>query len=100
MAGLLGSTLKHATTKHAQTIGMLERSHASLKQALKIETGERCLVWHKQVSIAVLNCNTSYHANIGCEPSKMIHRRTHFNVLLLEMGSRVQEKLTPKSENA
>ena len=41
VAGVLGITLKHATTKHAQTIGLLERSHASLKQSLKIETGER-----------------------------------------------------------
>ena len=41
VAGVLGITLKHATTKHAQTIGLLERSHASIKQALKIETGER-----------------------------------------------------------
>ena len=41
VAGNLGITLKHATTKHAQTIGLLDRSHASIKQALKIETGER-----------------------------------------------------------
>ena len=31
MTGVLRITLKHATTKHAQTIGMLERSHASIK---------------------------------------------------------------------
>ena len=41
VAGVLGITLKHATTKHAQTIGLLEQSHASIKQTLKIETGER-----------------------------------------------------------
>ena len=41
VAGVLGVTLKHATTKHAQTIGLLERSHMSIKEALKIETGER-----------------------------------------------------------
>ena len=41
VAGDLGITLKHATTKHAQTIGLVERSHASIKQALKIQTGER-----------------------------------------------------------
>ena len=33
VAGVLGLTLKHATRKHAQTIGLLERSHASIKQA-------------------------------------------------------------------
>ena len=30
VAEVLGITLQHATTKHAQTIGMLERTHASL----------------------------------------------------------------------
>ena len=40
VASVLGITLEHATTKHAQTIGLLERSHASIKQALKIKTGK------------------------------------------------------------
>ena len=39
VAGVLGITLKQATTKHSQTIGLLERSHASIKQALMIKTG-------------------------------------------------------------
>ena len=64
VTGVLGITLKHATTKHAQTIGLLERSHASIKQALKIETGERRSLWHKYINIAVLNYNTSYHTSI------------------------------------
>ena len=62
VAGVLGITLKHATTKLAQTIGLLEQSHASIKQALKIETGERRSLWHKYVSIAVLNYNTRVSA--------------------------------------
>ena len=65
VAGVLGITLKHATIKHAQTIGLLERSHASIKQTLKIETGERRSLWHKYVSTAVLNYNTSYHTNLA-----------------------------------
>ena len=65
-AGVLGITLKHATKEHAQTIWLLERSHASIRQASKIETGERRPLWHKHVSIAFLNYNTSYQASIGC----------------------------------
>ena len=61
VAGVFGITLKHPNTKHAQAIGLLERSHASIKQALKVETGERRSLWHKYVSIAVLNYNTFYH---------------------------------------
>ena len=36
VTGVLGITLKYATTKHAQTVGLLEQSEASIKQALKI----------------------------------------------------------------
>ena len=42
----LGIQFRHATTKHAQTIGILERTHASLKESLKIMTGERRTMWH------------------------------------------------------
>ena len=59
VAGVLGNTLKHATTKHAQTIGLLERSHVSIKQSLKVETGERRSLWHKYISIVVLNYNNT-----------------------------------------
>ena len=43
VAGVFGITLKHATTKQTETIGLLEQSHASIEQALKIEKGERKL---------------------------------------------------------
>ena len=69
VAEVLGITLEHATTKLAQTIGMPEQKHASLKKTLKFATGERRSTWHKYVNIAVLNYNTSYHTSIRCEPS-------------------------------
>ena len=75
ISGVIGCTLKHATTKHAQTIGLLERSHASIKQALKIETGERRSLWYKYISIEVLKYNTSFHTIIGCEPSRVFYGR-------------------------
>ena len=86
VAGFLGINLKHATTKHAQSIGLLERSHASIKQAMKHETGERTSLWHKYINIAVLNYNTSYHTIIGCEPSLGIYGRNPYNVLDLKLG--------------
>ena len=100
VAGVLGITLKHATTKHAQTIGLLEPSHASIKQSLKIETGERRSTWHKYISIAVLNYNTSYHSSIGCEPSRVFHGRIPYNTLVLKMGIRPQQNSSPDSEIA
>ena len=100
VVSVLGITLKHANTKHAQTIGLLERSHTSIKQALKIETGERRSLWHKYVSIPVLNYNTSYHARIGCEPSRVFHGRIPYNNLDLKMGIRPQEIPPPDSQIA
>ena len=100
VAGVLGITLKHATTKHAQTIGLLEWSHASIKQSLKIETGECRSLWHKYISIAVLNYNTSYHSSIGCEPSRVFPGRIPYNILELKMGIRPQKTSSPDSELA
>ena len=99
-AGVLGITLKHATTKQAQTIGLLERSHASIKQSLKVETGERRSLWHKYNSIAAIIYNTSYHSSIGCEPSRVFHGRIPYNILDLKMGILPQKNSSPDSEIA
>ena len=73
VTGVLGMILKHATTKHVRTIGLLERSHASIKQALKVETGELKPLWHKYVRIVVLIYNTFYLTGVGSEPSRVFH---------------------------
>ena len=100
VGAVLGITLKHATAKHAQTIGLLDRSHASTKQALKIDTGERKSLWHKYVNIAVLSYNTSYHTSIGCEPSRVFHGRIPYNVLDIKLGIRPQQQPIPTSQIA
>ena len=100
VAGVLGITLKHATTKHSRTIGLLRRSHALIKQALKNETGERRSLWHIYNNIAVLNYNTSYHTSFGCEPSRVFHRRIPYNVLDLKLGIRPQQQPIPTSQIA
>ena len=100
VAGVLGITLKHTTTKHAQTIGLLERSHASIKQALKIETGEWRSLWHKYINITVLKYNTSYHTSIGCERSRVFQGKIPYNVLILKLGIRPQQQPIPTSQIA
>ena len=100
VTGVLGIILKHATTKHAQKIGLLERSHMSIKQALKIETGEWRSLWHKYNNIAVVNYNTSYHTSIGCEPSRVSHGRIPYNALGLKLGIRPQQQPIPTSQIA
>ena len=76
----------------------LERTHASLKKTLKIETGEIRCKWHKYVNVASLKYNTPYHTNNGCEPSKVFYGRVPYNVLDLKMG--IQRLCTPNSQIA
>ena len=59
----LGITLK--TTKHPQTIGKLEQTHATLKLNLKMACGKYRQQWHKHWPLAVLSHNTSYHAPVS-----------------------------------
>ena len=100
VAGVFGITLKHATTKHAQTIGLVEQSQASIKQALKIETGERRSMWHKNVNIAVLNYTTSFHTSIGCEQSRAFHGRTPYKILALKLRISPQQQPFPTTQIA
>ena len=81
VAEILGINFKHATTKHAQTIGVLERAHATIKTSLKMASGEYRKQWHKYLPIAILNYNTTYHSSIDCEPSRKFHGRVPHNIL-------------------
>ena len=100
VAVVLGVRLKIATTKHAQTIGILERSHASLKTTLKIASGEFRNQWHKYLPLAVLNHNTTYNASIGCEPTRVFHGRVPYNVLDFKLGYRHDSRPLPTTEMA
>ena len=97
---ILAITLKCATTKHPQTIGKLERTHASLKTNLKMASGEYRRQWHKYLPLAVLNYNTTYHSSIGCEPSKVFHGRIPFNVLDHKLGNNPNKNFLPTTEFA
>ena len=75
IADVLGITLSHATTKHAQAIGALERTHATIKTSLKNSSGEFRRQGHKYFPVAISNYNTTYQTIIGCEPSRVFHGR-------------------------
>ena len=72
---ILGIQRKCATTKHPQTIGKIERTHASLKCNLKMASGEYRRQWQTYRPLAVLNYDTNYHSNLGSEPSRKFHGR-------------------------
>ena len=57
-------------------------------------------MWHKYVNFAVLNYNTSYHAIFGCEPRRVFHGCSPYNVLNLVLGIRPQEQPIPTSQIA
>ena len=96
---ILGNTLKCATTKHPQTIGKLERTNDSLKTNLKMACGEYRRQWHKYLPLAVLNHNTSYHASIGCEPTRVFHGRNPYNILDHKLGNNPNEQINPCRRN-
>ena len=77
VAEIVGICLKHATTKHAQFIGVLERAHATVKTSLKKESGKYRKQWHEYLPIAILNYNTTYQSSIDFEPSRVFHAESH-----------------------
>ena len=63
-------------------------------------SGEYRRQWHKHLPLAVLNYNTTYHASIGCEPSKVFHGRIPYNVLDHKLGNNPNKNFLPTTEFA
>ena len=100
VAQILGVAVKCATTKDPQTIGKLERTHASLETILKMASEDYRRQWHKHLPLVVLNYNTTYHATLGCEPSKIVHGRIPYNILDHKMGLYPNPKVLPTTDFA
>ena len=79
----LGITLRPATMKFAQTIRVFEEPHSRVQTILKMSTGEFGYQWHKFLPVAILNHNTTYLMDIGCElkPSRILHGWVPHNIL-------------------
>ena len=93
-------TTTSCNDKHAQTIGILERTHASVKTTLKMSQGRFRAQWHKCLPLAVLNHNTTYHASLGCEPSRIFHGRIPYNILDHKLGYNPNSKNLTDSDIA
>ena len=78
---LLDIELRHATVKHAQTIGLLERAHAGIKKCLKIYENEEHSDWHKFLDYAVFAHNTSYNPSTRTTPTDLFHGQEPFKAL-------------------
>ena len=56
--------------------------------------------WHKYLPLAVLNYNTTYHATLGCEPSRIFHGRIPNNILDHKLGLNPKPKVLPTTDFA
>ena len=56
--------------------------------------------WHKYLPLAVLNYNTTYHATLGCEPSRIFHGRIPYNILDHKLGLNPNPKVLPTTDFA
>ena len=73
---LMDIELRHATVKHPQTIGLLERAHASIKKHLKIYENESHTNWHQYLDYAVFAHNISWNPQTRTTPSDLFHGYT------------------------
>ena len=92
--------MKHATTKHPQTFGVLERAHATIKTSLKMTSCEYKKQWHKFLPIAILTYNTTYQSSIDCEPSRVFHGKVTHNILDHKLGLRFNPNSAPTTDFA
>ena len=92
--------LKCATTKNPQTVGKLELTRAFLKTNHKMACGEYDRQWHKYLPLAVLIHNTSHHASIGCEPTRVFHGSLPHNIQDHKLGNNPNEQNNPTTDFA
>ena len=95
---LLEVQLKHASLKHPQTVGVVERTYSALKRILKLQTNEQWNDWHKYVPLDVFIHNTSFHSAIGCSPTVLFHGREPIKPLDVRFNNRMIERFSPNSE--
>ena len=67
---------------------------------MKAATSEFRNNWHKFLPLAVLNHNTTYHASLGCEPTRVFHGRIPHNILDYKLGYNPNPRYTPHSDIA
>ena len=100
VAEILGINLKHATTKRAQTNGVPERAHSTIKTSLKMASGEYRKQLHKYLPIATLIYNTTYSFSIDGEPRRVFHDRVPHNNLDHKLGLRFNPNTIPTNDFA
>ena len=78
--------LKHASVKHPQTIGLLERAHARIKQTLKTMEKQGHVDWDKAIDYAVFAHNTRIHKDTRSTPAEMFRGMPPVKALDMRFG--------------
>ena len=99
LTDLLEIELRHATVKHAQTIGLLERSHAELKRVLNIHSTSGPRDWHKYVDIACFAHNTTYHTKLQCTPALLFFGRQPVGPLDLRFQNKALKRVATRYDS-
>ena len=88
------------TTKHTHTIGVPERTYATIKTSLGMASGEYRKQWHKSLPILILNYTTTYNSGKDCETSRVFRGSVQHNILDHKLGLRFIPKIATTTEFA
>ena len=94
-ADVQGITLRHATTKLAQTIWVLEKTQATIKTSLRMSWEELRKQGHKYLPLTILNYNRMCHKSVGCEHRRIFHGRVLYIILDHKLGLNGKTGLVP-----
>ena len=71
-----GNSIKNATIKHAQTMGMIEGTRQKLKSNIAINISADQLQWDQKVNIAEMGHNITYKVSLKCAPTDTFYGGT------------------------
>ena len=100
IAKILGIKLKRASTKHAQTIGVLERAHATIKTVSRMVSVEYRKQRHRYLPIANMNYNTTYLSSFDFELNWLFYGRIQHNILDHKLGLKLNHNIATTTDFA
>ena len=88
--------INHATLKHAQTIGNVERNLWWVKQILQINVAADKAHWDRYLNLAIMAHNTTHHQSLKSTrtPTEVFHGRIPYNALRLKFSNPMQRNRT------
>ena len=95
---LIEIELEHASLKHPQSVGLVERSHSALKSFLKLNINEQCNDWFKYLQLATFIHNTPYHSAIDVSPTVLFHGLEPLNPIDVRFSNTLIERFSANSE--